>query len=85
MTIAAIRGPEGTTVTLGIETPGQPVRDVVVERRRIDPQILPVAKTIADGTVGYLRLPSMESEVLMDGVTKALGEFRASGVDGDLY
>ena len=34
VSIRKIRGPEGTTVTLGVKSPGQDVREVVVERRR---------------------------------------------------
>jgi carboxyl-terminal processing protease len=83
VTIAAIRGPEGTNVTLGIERPGEAASQVVVERRRIDPTVHPVWKTIGpDGSVGYLRLPSMEGQSMVDGVAQALGELRDDGVRG---
>ena len=41
--IADIRGPEGTDVTLTVVSPGEDPRDVVLERRRISPTILPEA------------------------------------------
>ncbi|MCY7419529.1 MAG: hypothetical protein LH650_13780 [Chloroflexi bacterium] len=80
VTISAVRGPEGTTVTLGVESPGEPVRGVTVERRRIQPLFLPVSHRIgADDRIGYLRLPSIEGEAMPDAIATALGSF----VDGD--
>ena len=81
VTIRAIRGPEGTTVKLGILTPGQPVREVEVQRRRIDPTITPISEEIGpDNSVGYLRLPSMEGQNTIDGVASVLAQFKTDGV-----
>lgn len=83
VTIRAIRGPEGTTVKLGIERPGVGHLDVPVERRRIDPTVHPTWKTIGpDDSIGYLRLPSMEGQSMVDGVQEALTDFKAKGIKG---
>ena len=56
--IADIRGPAGTSVTLTVVSPGEEARDVVVERRKIDPLTLPESERLgADQEVGYLRDP----------------------------
>jgi carboxyl-terminal processing protease len=74
--IADIRGPEGTSVTLTVVSPGQEPRDVVVERRRIDPLTLPEAKRLgADQEVGYLRIPGLSGQEVIDSVDAALTGF----------
>ena len=79
--VAKIRGPEGTTVTLGIVTPGEAVRDVTVERRRIDPTVRPISARIGKkADVGYLRLPSMEGEPLYTGMNEILAGFATDPV-----
>ena len=74
--IADIRGPEGTDVTLTVVTPGAAARDIVLERRRINPVISPEARRLeADPTVGYLRLISLVGQETIDGVEQALTLF----------
>ena len=71
--IADIRGPEGTDVTLTIISPGQEARDVVVPRRRINPQILPDAHRIeSDPGIGYLRLNTLSGQETIDAAEQAL-------------
>ena len=83
VSIRKIRGPEGTTITLGVKSPGEEVREVVVERRRIDPTITPISATVGpDGSIGYLRLPSMEGQNTIDGVTAALEDLETQALDG---
>jgi carboxyl-terminal processing protease len=73
--IADIRGPAGTDVTLTIVSPGEAPRDVVVERRQISPLVLPEARRLATApSVGYLRLPSLAGQEVIDAV--------AAGLDG---
>lgn len=82
-TVRKIRGPEGTTVTLGIASPGEPPREVVVERRRIDPTVLPISARIGPKQrIGYLRLPSMEGQPLFDAMNEALAGFVDDPVRG---
>ena len=76
ISIQAVRGPEGTTVTLGVETPGEAVRELVVERRRIEPLMLPIASRLgASGEIGYLRLPSVEGEAMVDALVTTMAGF----------
>jgi C-terminal peptidase prc len=76
--IADIRGPEGTDVRLTVVSPGGEPRDVEVERRRIEPLILPDAHRLeAAPTVGYLRLDSLAGQETIDGVATALADLSA--------
>jgi carboxyl-terminal processing protease len=74
--VADIRGPEGTSVTLTVVSPGQDPRDVTLERRRIAPAILPEARRldVAPG-VGYLRVIALSGEETIDGIEQALTRF----------
>ncbi len=71
--IADIRGPEGTDVTLTVVSPGEAPRDLTLDRRRIDPLILPDAHRLeADPTVGYLQILSLSGQEAIDGIEQAL-------------
>jgi carboxyl-terminal processing protease len=83
VSIRKIRGPEGTTVTLGVKSPGEEPRDVVVERRRIDPTVYPGSELLgADGSIGLLKLNSMEGQQTLDGVEEILTDFRTRSLRG---
>lgn len=83
VTIRKIRGPEGTTVTLGVKSPGEEPRDVVVERRRIDPTIHPTSELLGpDDSIGLLTLHSMEGQETLDGVAEILTDFRTRALRG---
>ncbi len=83
VSVGRIRGPEGTTVELGIARPGEGERTVVVERRRIDPVIRPVTRRIGmDDAIGYLRLDSLEGEELYAALEEALTDFAEDPVTG---
>jgi C-terminal processing protease CtpA/Prc len=63
-------------VTLTVVSPGEEPREVAVERRRIDPLTLPESKRIGDAQqVGYLRVPGLAGQEVIDAVTTALSGF----------
>ncbi len=71
--IADIRGPEGSEVTLTIASPGEEPREVTLERRRIDPRILPEVRRLdADPGVGYLQILALSGQEAIDGIEQAL-------------
>ena len=71
--IVDIRGPEGTDVTLTIVTPGEEPREVSLERRRINPVILPEVRRLeADPGVGYLQVLALSGQEAIDGIEQAL-------------
>ncbi len=82
--IADIRGPEGTDVTLTIATPGEAPRDVTLERRRIDPLILPEVRRLdADAGVGYLQVLALSGQETVDAIEQALTTLlRGDPLDG---
>ncbi len=82
--IADIRGPEGSDVTITIATPGQELRDVTVERRRINPLTLPEARRLtADPSVGYLQVLALSGQEALDGIEQALTTFmRGDAIEG---
>lgn len=82
--IVDIRGPEGTDVTLTIATPGQPPREVTLERRRINPLILPEARRLeTDPGIGYLQLLALSGQEAVDAIEQALTTYlRGDGIEG---
>jgi carboxyl-terminal processing protease len=73
--ISEIRGPAGTELTLTVVSPGEEPRDVVLERRRIDPTIRPEVRRleVAPG-VGYLQVLALSGQEVIDGIEQALTE-----------
>ncbi len=79
--LAALRGPEGTTVTLTVRTPGQPTRDLVVERRLLL-SAEPVEYRLLQETprVGYILIPTFFQDGIDAQVRDALRALmRSSG------
>ncbi len=74
--IADIRGPQGTEVTLTVVSPGEEPRELTLERRQIDPVILPEARRLAaDPEIGYLRVIALSGQEAIDGIEDALTSF----------
>jgi carboxyl-terminal processing protease len=74
--VADIRGPEGTSITVTVVSPGQEPREVSLERRRIEPLILPEARRLeAAPGVGYLRVISLSGQEAIDAIEQALTRF----------
>ncbi|MBT3275582.1 MAG: PDZ domain-containing protein [Spirochaetales bacterium] len=65
-----VRGPVGTDVTLTLRDPDGSERDVPITRGRIDLRPSVEFRTV-DGSIGYLRIPSITEE-LVDEASKAL-------------
>jgi carboxyl-terminal processing protease len=73
--IADIRGPEGTEVTLTVVSPGQEPREVTLDRRRIDPAVLPEVRRLeADPAIGYLQVLALSTREVMDAIEQGLTE-----------
>ncbi len=82
--IADIRGPEGTDVTLTVVSPGEELRDVTLERRRINPLITPEVRRLeADPSIGYLRVLALSGQEAIDAIEQALTELlRGDSIEG---
>jgi carboxyl-terminal processing protease len=82
--IADIRGPQGTDVTLTVVSPGEEPRDLTLERRQIDPVILPEARRLAaEMEIGYLRVIALSGQEAIDGIEQALTSFvRGDSIEG---
>ncbi len=80
-----VRGPEGTTVVLTIQTPGQPPREVPVVRRRITGAI-PIISSVyqREGKrFGYVFVPTFSDLTIPGQVEAALREMNQAGpLDG---
>ncbi len=77
------RGPEGTQVTLTIQRPGEPPRDVTLTRRRVT-GALPIHYCIIPNLrIGYILLPTLLDETIDDQIREALQKMTADGpLDG---
>jgi len=67
-----IRGPEGTTVTLTVQTPGQARRTVTLERGNISPSDS-LRMTVEDGVL-YVRVPVTANEAMAQQIAQQLEE-----------
>ena len=81
-----LRGPEGSTGTFTVQTPGQAPRDIAITRRAVSGPI-PVSRTLLttpDGKrVGYILVPTFSDGTIGQQVGQALQEFAAGGpLDG---
>jgi carboxyl-terminal processing protease len=59
-----IRGPAGTSVTLSVQSPGQPRRDITIQRGTISATDAPRGGVIGDSGVAYYRVPVAAGEDL---------------------
>jgi carboxyl-terminal processing protease len=82
--IDIIRGPQGTTVSLLVASPGEEPREITVERRRIDTTIYPIAERLeAQPRIGYLRLVTLAGDNTLDATREALAGMLDEGpLDG---
>ena len=81
-----LRGPEGTSLTVGVRSPGQTPRQVEITRRHITAS-LPVPHQILitpqGKRTGYLLLPTFNETDIDEHVQQALADLNASGtLDG---
>jgi carboxyl-terminal processing protease len=76
-------GPEGTEVTVTIQTPGEDPRDITFTRRAVTGSV-PIDYCIVPGTrVGYIYLPTFEDQTIDDQVHDALEKMTSDGpLDG---
>jgi carboxyl-terminal processing protease len=78
-----IRGPPKTSVTLTIESPGKPPRDVIVIRDMVTFAFHATAKRWADTNVAYLNLPTFDVPGIANEAANALNSLAATGpLDG---
>ena len=78
-----IRGPEGTPVTLTIETPGQAPRDVTIIRASVTFAFHATARRLPGTNVAYLDLPTFNTFGIAGEVREALTNLAATGpLDG---
>jgi len=81
-----LRGPEGTSVRIGVRSPGQALRQVEITRRRITGSLpVPHQLLITPGgkRVGYILLPTFNETDIDEKVQQALTDLNASGeLDG---
>ena len=76
-----IRGPEGSSMTLTVERPGQPQFMVTLTRRHVTGALPVDSCLIRSKRIGYLYLPGLDDETIPDQVRAAL---RAMTADGPL-
>ena len=88
--LSRIRGPEGSTVTLTVTSPGEATREVTLTRRSINGKVLPSSRRLeADDSIGYLVVPSFDPADMDEAVAVELaglleGETPLKGVIMDL-
>ncbi len=76
-------GPEGTTVSLTVRSPGEAPREMTMTRRRVA-GALPIEPCLVPGTrLGYVMLPTFLDETIDDRLREALTAMTADGpLDG---
>lgn len=78
-----LRGPEGSIVTLLVETPDEAPREVRVTRRALNARYVPEAYRLPNTAVGYLIIQSLWAESMDEDVVAALKQLEAEGpLDG---
>jgi carboxyl-terminal processing protease len=71
-------GPEGSEVELEVQTPGEPPRTVKVTRTLIQ-GTLPVEARLLEGNVGYILIPTLWDETIVERVRQTLQELTSEG------
>ncbi len=80
--IAQLRGPEGTSVEVSVQTPGQPPRTVTITRERIQ-TAQPVEGRLLEGNIGYLLIPNFSNRSTASEARTILQDLTAQGeLDG---
>jgi carboxyl-terminal processing protease len=80
---AGMSGPEGTSVRLVTQSPGEEAREIVVERRAVVHKLVPEAYRLADTDVGYLLIQSFWADDMGEQVIGALEQLIAERpIDG---
>jgi carboxyl-terminal processing protease len=74
-----IRGPEGSTVALTVQRPGQPQFVAKLTRSRVTGALPIEACLIPSQRLGYIYLPSLDDETIPDQVRAALRAMTAAG------
>jgi C-terminal peptidase prc len=78
-----IRGPAGTQVTLTIESPGKPARDVTLVRAEVTFTFHATARRLPGGNIGYLDMPTFYQFGIASEAQQALQDLAAQGpLDG---
>ncbi len=81
-----LRGPEGTTITISVQTPGQDPRQLQVTRRKVNSEMpVPYQVLISPGgkRIGYLLLVTFNDRDIPDKVGEALRQMTAKApLDG---
>ncbi len=78
--LSPLRGPEGTVVTVTVRTPGQPARDLVIERRLLS-SVEPVEYRLLQEKprIGYILVPTFFQDGIDERVRDALRALMRSG------
>lgn len=79
--ISRTRGPAGSEVTLTIQRPGEPPRDVTLTRRAVTGALPIDYCLVPDTRIGYILLPTLLDETIDDQTRAA---FQAMTMDGEL-
>jgi C-terminal peptidase prc len=81
-----VRGPEGTTITVAVQTPGEEPREINLTRHRITgdyPVVYRVILTPDGKRIGYILLVTFEDSTVDEKVASALQEMNADApLDG---
>ncbi len=73
--INRVRGPEGSDVTLTIQTPGRSTRDVKLTRAKINSSGVLKAEILPDTKIGYILFPASPYGGMTNDIVSALTEF----------
>jgi carboxyl-terminal processing protease len=73
-----LRGPEGSTVELRVQTPGESPRTVEVTRARIQGTFAIETRRL-EGSIGYILIPNLWDETLFEQVHRTLMDMDAEG------